>query len=428
MSSWPRRSWSTGWAGPTRWRCWRRRRRTRSASRRKASAGARTGWPTRSCATPAAAAPWRSARAPSRSRSTTFTRSASCEPRPRRDPRPRPAQLGRVRRRSPGFPHPEPPVRRVPPAGQRGAAERRGRDRRRGARSGRVRGGGALHRRRGPRGPCVRRAGAQPLHGTRRPLLVRPAPGGEPPPRGGRARRAARPAGAAFAAPRGCGGGPATPRGDPGLHRLLRVGVSRDQRRQPLPPRQPTAPQLQVCADRLPRPGRVHRAERRPAGQAGAAPAGPPVFGLTRRLDYELEVGFFVGPGNELGRPIPIADAGRHLFGVCLVNDWSARDVQSWEYQPLGPFLAKNFATTISPWVVTLDALAPFRTPAFERPAGDPAPLPYLHDDDDRRAGGIGITLEVLLSSTRMRAAKLPPMSLSRSELADLYWTPAQLL
>ena len=166
----------------------------------------------------------------------------------------------------------------------------------------------------------------------------------------------------------------------------------------------------------------------RPAGQTSADPAGPPVFGLTRRLDYELEVGFFVGPGNELGRPIPIADAGRHLFGVCLVNDWSARDVQSWEYQPLGPFLAKNFATTISPWVVTLDALAPFRTAAFERPAGDPAPLPYLHDDDERRAGGIGITLEVLLSSTRMRAEKAAPMRLSRSELADLYWTPAQLL
>lgn len=167
---------------------------------------------------------------------------------------------------------------------------------------------------------------------------------------------------------------------------------------------------------------------RRPSGQTSADPAGPPVFGPTRRLDYELEVGFFVGPGNELGRPIPVADAGRHLFGVCLVNDWSARDVQSWEYQPLGPFLAKNFATTISPWVVTLDALAPFRTAAFERPAGDPAPLPYLHDDDDRRAGGIGIMLEVLLSSARMRAEKVAPMRLSRSKLNDLYWTPAQLL
>ncbi len=167
---------------------------------------------------------------------------------------------------------------------------------------------------------------------------------------------------------------------------------------------------------------------RRPLGQTREDPAAPPVFGPTRRLDYELEVGFFVGPGNDLGRPIPIADAARHLFGVCLVNDWSARDIQSWEYQPLGPFLAKNFATTISPWVVTLDALVPFRAPAFERPAGDPAPLAYLHDDDDRRAGALGISLEVLLSSARMRDERLPPARLSRSELTDLYWTPAQLV
>jgi fumarylacetoacetase len=167
---------------------------------------------------------------------------------------------------------------------------------------------------------------------------------------------------------------------------------------------------------------------RRPLGQTREDPAAPPVFGPTRRLDYELEVGFFIGPGNELGRPIPIADAARHVFGVCLVNDWSARDIQSWEYQPLGPFLAKNFATTISPWVVTLDALAPFRAPAFERPAGDPAPLPYLHDDEDRREGAFGISLEVLLSSARMRAESLPPARLSRSELTDLYWTPAQLV
>jgi fumarylacetoacetase len=167
---------------------------------------------------------------------------------------------------------------------------------------------------------------------------------------------------------------------------------------------------------------------RRPLGQTREDPAGPPTFGPTRRLDYELEVGFFIGPGNELGRPIPIADAASQLFGVCLVNDWSARDIQSWEYQPLGPFLAKNFATTISPWIVTLDALAPFRAPAFARAAGDPAPLPYLHDEDDRRAGALGISLEVLLSSARMRAERLPPARLSRSELTDLYWTPAQLV
>ncbi len=167
---------------------------------------------------------------------------------------------------------------------------------------------------------------------------------------------------------------------------------------------------------------------RRPTGQTREDAAAPPAFGPSRRLDYELEVGFFIGPGNELGQPIPIADAARHLFGVCLVNDWSARDIQSWEYQPLGPFLAKNFATTISPWVVTLDALAPFRAGAFERPAGDPAPLPYLQDEADQRAGGLAISLEVLLSTAKMRAQGLAPFRLSRSELADLYWTPAQLL
>jgi fumarylacetoacetase len=169
-------------------------------------------------------------------------------------------------------------------------------------------------------------------------------------------------------------------------------------------------------------------AVRRPLGQTREDPAGPPVFGPTRRLDYELEVGFFIGPGNELGRAIPIADAADQLFGVCLVNDWSARDIQAWEYQPLGPFLAKNFATTISPWIVTLDALAPFRAPAFARPPDDPAPLAYLLDDEDGRAGALAISLEVLLSSARMRAERVPPARLSRSELTDLYWTPAQLV
>ncbi len=166
---------------------------------------------------------------------------------------------------------------------------------------------------------------------------------------------------------------------------------------------------------------------RRPEGQTRDGTSGPPTFGPSRRLDYELEVGFFVGPGNPLGTPIRIADAAAHLFGVCLVNDWSARDVQAWEYQPLGPFLAKSFATTVSPWIVTIDALAPFRTLA-ERPAGDPEPLPYLHDEDDRRAGAIALSLEVLVSSARMRAERLPPMQLSRSELTDLYWTPAQFV
>jgi fumarylacetoacetase len=166
---------------------------------------------------------------------------------------------------------------------------------------------------------------------------------------------------------------------------------------------------------------------RRPRGQTRDGSAGPPTFGASRRLDYELEVGFFVGPGNPLGEPISVGDASRHLFGICLLNDWSARDVQAWEYQPLGPFLAKNFATTISPWIVTLDALAPFRGP-FARPAGDPEPLPYLDDEDDRRAGVIDLTLEVLLVSSRMHAQRMPPVSLSVSRLRDLYWTPAQLL
>ena len=166
---------------------------------------------------------------------------------------------------------------------------------------------------------------------------------------------------------------------------------------------------------------------RRPRGQTRDGSAGAPTFGASRRLDYELEVGFFVGPGNPLGEPISVGDASRHLFGICLLNDWSARDVQAWEYQPLGPFLAKNFATTISPWIVTLDALAPFRGP-LARPAGDPEPLPYLDDEDDRRAGVIDLTLEVLLVSSRMRGQRMPPVSLSVSRLRDLYWTPAQLL
>jgi fumarylacetoacetase len=166
----------------------------------------------------------------------------------------------------------------------------------------------------------------------------------------------------------------------------------------------------------------------RPSGQTRDDAAQPPSFGPTRRLDYELEVGFFVGRGNAQGAPVPIEHAGAHLFGVCLLNDWSARDIQAWEYQPLGPFLAKNFSSTISPWVITLEALAPFRVPAFARAGGDPAPLPYLTDDADQAGGGIDVRLEVLLSSARMRAEGRAPMRVSHSTLADLYWTPAQLL
>ena len=159
-------------------------------------------------------------------------------------------------------------------------------------------------------------------------------------------------------------------------------------------------------------------AVRRPSGQRKDARSEAPEFGPSRSLDYELEVGFFVGRGNRLGEPIPIADAARHIFGLCLVNDWSARDLQAWEYQPLGPFLGKSFATTISPWVVTMEALEPFRMPAFARPAGDPAPLPYLDSPGERERGGLGIALEVYLGATR----------LSRGNFRDLYWTIGQLL
>jgi len=169
-------------------------------------------------------------------------------------------------------------------------------------------------------------------------------------------------------------------------------------------------------------------AVRRPNGQIKDANADAPVFGPARQLDYEAEVGCFIGPGNPLGRPIPIADAEAHIFGLCLVNDWSARDIQSWEYQPLGPFLAKNFATSVSPWVVTLEALAPFRSPAYVRPAGDPQPLPYLDGDRDRASGGFDLTLEVWLRSRAMRAAGAPAVRLSRARFADMYWTLAQMV
>ncbi len=169
-------------------------------------------------------------------------------------------------------------------------------------------------------------------------------------------------------------------------------------------------------------------AVRRPSGQTRDDAAAPPSFGPSRRLDYELEVGFFVAEGNELGTSVPIGEAAAHLFGVCLLNDWSARDVQTWEYQPLGPFLAKNFASSISPWVITMEALAPFFTRPYVRPEGDPAPLPYLTDAADQANGALDIRLEVLLASARMRAEGIAPVTLSRSTAADLYWTPAQLL
>jgi fumarylacetoacetase len=166
----------------------------------------------------------------------------------------------------------------------------------------------------------------------------------------------------------------------------------------------------------------------RPWGQTRDGDATPPVFGPSRRLDYELEVGAYVGVGNALGQRIPLERAESHVAGLCLVNDWSARDIQTWEYQPLGPFLAKSFATTVSPWIVTLDALEPFRAPAFSRPPGDPQPLPHLRDQQNERDGGFDITLEVLLSTRRMRDAGLPPVRVSRGSFLWMYWTVAQLV
>jgi fumarylacetoacetase len=166
----------------------------------------------------------------------------------------------------------------------------------------------------------------------------------------------------------------------------------------------------------------------RPHGQTKGAADAAPTFGPSRQLDYELEVGAFIGRGNPLGEPIPIASAGESVFGLCLVNDWSARDIQSWEYQPLGPFLAKNFATNISPFIVTQEALEPFRTPAYTRPVGDPAPLDYLSDELDQSAGGYDIQLEVYLSSEQMRDAEIAPVRLSHGTFRDMYWTMAQMV
>ncbi len=165
---------------------------------------------------------------------------------------------------------------------------------------------------------------------------------------------------------------------------------------------------------------------RRPSGQTNSSTM-KPEFGPSQSLDYELEVGIFIGTGNELGQSIPIGEAEQHIFGLCLVNDWSARDIQSWEYQPLGPFLAKSFATTISPWVVPLEALAPYRVAGPKRPADDPEPLPYLCSLAET-AGAIEVTLEVYLQSKRMRESNLAPMLLSCGSLRDLYWTAAQLV
>jgi fumarylacetoacetase len=166
----------------------------------------------------------------------------------------------------------------------------------------------------------------------------------------------------------------------------------------------------------------------RPIGQRKPPDASVPRFEPTQMLDYELEVGWFVGMGNALGEAIAIDQANDHIFGLCLVNDWSARDIQAWEYQPLGPFLAKNFATSVSPWVVTLEALAPFRCTAFQRGSNDPSPLDYLTSSANSQSGGIDITLEVWLQSAKMRSQNMEPIRLSRTSFKTMYWTLAQML
>ncbi|WP_337172118.1 fumarylacetoacetase [Gemmatimonas aurantiaca] len=166
----------------------------------------------------------------------------------------------------------------------------------------------------------------------------------------------------------------------------------------------------------------------RPSGQRKGPNDAEPTVGPCRLFDYELELGAFVGTGNALGTTIPIAEAESHLWGYCLLNDWSARDIQSWEYQPLGPFLAKNFASTIGAWVVTPEALEPFRAPLAPRAEGDPAPLPYLTDAGDRARGGLALTVEAWLRTPRMREANEPAVRISQGSSLDLYWSFAQML
>jgi fumarylacetoacetase len=167
---------------------------------------------------------------------------------------------------------------------------------------------------------------------------------------------------------------------------------------------------------------------RRPLGQTKRGADAAPVYQPARSLDYELELGFYIGRSSTLGTPVPTPDADGYIFGYCLLNDWSARDVQAWEAQPLGPFLAKNFATSVSPFVITAAALAPFRTAAFTRPAGDPAPLPHLLAPQDQAAGGLDITLDAYILTTQMRDQGTPPFRLSRGSFAQVYWTVAQMV
>jgi len=210
-----------------------------------------------------------------------------------------------------------------------------------------------------------------------------------------------------------------------GIHHARNGGMRRDPNN-PLNPNYKYVPVAYHSRASSVRPSGVPI--RRPNGQRKAINEEAPTFGPAQKLDYELELAVWIGPGNELGEPVPIADAADHVFGLGLVNDWSARDVQAWESQPLGPFLGKNFGTTVSPWVVTTEALEPFRVSQPARPTGDPRPLPHLWDETDQQAGTFDIELEALLLTQGLRDKNLPPHRMSVSNTTDLYWTIAQLV
>src|SRR5438132_9290620 len=210
-----------------------------------------------------------------------------------------------------------------------------------------------------------------------------------------------------------------------GIHHARNGGMRRDPDN-PLSPNYKYVPVAYHSRASSVRPSDVPI--RRPSGQRKLANEDAPSYGPCRKLDYELELAVWVGPGNALGEPIPIARAGDHLFGLGLFNDWSARDIQQWESQPLGPFLGKSFGSTVSPWIVTAEALAPFRVAQPARPAGDPAPLPHLWDDVDQREGAFDIALEAFLMSEGLQAKGLPPHRMSASNTTDLYWTVAQMI
>lgn len=167
---------------------------------------------------------------------------------------------------------------------------------------------------------------------------------------------------------------------------------------------------------------------KRPVGQVKSPDADVPSFGPSMAFDYETEIAFYVGPGNPQGQPVSIGEAEDHIFGLSILNDWSARDIQAWEYQPLGPFPAKSFASHVSPWVVTMEALAPFRIGAYARPSDDPTPLPYLLSDANEAAGGFDVQIEVSISSETMRAEDVPPEVLAVTNMQNLYWTIFQML